>query len=82
MVNDSHYGLVAYISRYRQWAASGAFDRIGLGPGNHRLGQAQGTPTAATSRAVSAASSRSKECPRALRSAKKITVNRNTPGRQ
>ena len=56
-------------ARHRQGPARRARDRIGLGPGQPgRRPDARACPTAATSRAASAASSRSKACSTASRS--------------
>ena len=72
MADDSHYGLADYIwtQRYRQRAARGAAIESGWVQVRQGWAKPPGTPTAATSRAALAASSRSRECSRALHSAK------------
>ena len=73
MANDSHYGLAAYVWTHDigSWAVRRACDRIRLGPGEPRARpDSPVIPTAATSRAASAANSRSKACSTASPSAR------------
>ena len=69
MANDSHYGLAAYVWSHDIGRALRAAHAIEAGwvQVNQGLGQSPVTPMAATSKAASAASSRSKACSRATR---------------
>ena len=72
MANDSHYGLAAYVWTHEpvKGAAHGARDRVGLGAGESGARDSfRASRTVATSKAASAASTRSRACSTATRSA-------------